>query len=179
MPIITLATGGGYGAYATSGINFYGIDLATGESTRLFNWVNCDANGDDVNNLIIRDDGSIVCVISSTTRPTRSTLSPSPRSALCLMTPFRIRRPSPSPRSISTGTCAAVIDFNRKNERYRIEVEDYSQYNTDEDYSAGLTKLTTELLAGNVPDIIDLNGLPYTQLAAKGLLEDLLSLYRR
>ena len=36
-----------------------------------------------------------------------------------------------------------------------------------------LTKLTTELLAGNVPDIIDLNGLPYTQLAAKGLLEDL------
>lgn len=168
-------TGGGdYGAYYTSGINFYGIDLATGESTRLFNWINCDINGDDVNNLLIRDDGSIVCVISEYDQTdeeytlTLATISLVPydsvphKETITLATQY-----------LDWNVRSTVIDFNRKNEQYRIEVEDYSQYNTDEDYSAGLTKLTTELLAGNVPDIIDLNGLPYTQLAAKGLLEDL------
>ena len=55
----------------------------------------------------------------------------------------------------------------------RIEVVDYSQFNTDEDYSAGLTKLTTEIMSGNLPDILSLQGMPYQQLAAKGLLEDL------
>ncbi len=66
-----------------------------------------------------------------------------------------------------------IVSFNRKNDNYRIVVKDYSEFNTEDDYSAGQTKLTTELLAGNVPDIIDLNGMPYNQLASKGLLADL------
>ena len=35
----------------------------------------------------------------------------------------------------------AVVRFNR-NSNVRINVIDYSQYSTDEDYNAGLTKLT-------------------------------------
>ena len=41
------------------------------------------------------------------------------------------------------------------------------------DVMDAITKLNTEIMAGNVPDIIDLTDLPYSQLAAKGLLEDL------
>ena len=55
----------------------------------------------------------------------------------------------------------------------RIEVIDYSQYNTDEDNNAGLNKLTTEIMSGSLPDILSLQGMPYQQLAAKGLLVDL------
>jgi len=66
-----------------------------------------------------------------------------------------------------------VIKFNRSHDDVRIEILDYSEYNTEEDYSAGLTKLTTEIMAGNMPDIISLSEIPYAQLAAKGLLEDL------
>ena len=70
-------------------------------------------------------------------------------------------------------TTNQIIRFNRSSETCRIQVLDYSQYSTEEDYQAGLTKLTTEILAGNMPDILSLRQLPYRQLAAKGLLEDL------
>ena len=71
-------------------------------------------------------------------------------------------------------TQKAIIDFNRSNDKYRIDVRDYSEYNTEDDYSAGLTKLTTEIMAGNMPDILSVaESIPYRQLAAKGLLEDL------
>ena len=68
----------------------------------------------------------------------------------------------------------AVIKFNRASKDVRIELIDYSQYNNEKDWSAGLTKLTTEIMAGNMPDIISVSEqIPYRQLAAKGLLEDL------
>ena len=66
-----------------------------------------------------------------------------------------------------------IIDFNRHSDTTRIEVKDYSEFNTDDDYSAGITKLTTEIMAGNLPDLIAMDQLPYDQLASKGLLEDL------
>ena len=70
-----------------------------------------------------------------------------------------------------------IIDFNRKNAEYRIEVTDYSEYAANDDAKggndAGLTKLNTEILSGNVPDMLCLNGLNYRQLASKGVLEDL------
>lgn len=67
-----------------------------------------------------------------------------------------------------------IVKFNKSNPDYRIVVKDYSEYATDDDYNAGLTKLNTEIISGNVPDIL-VNGteLPIGQYAAKGLLEDL------
>lgn len=67
----------------------------------------------------------------------------------------------------------AILSFNRSGGDYRIEVTDYSEFNTEEDYSAGMTKLTTEIMSGDMPDILALGQLPYRQLAAKGLLADL------
>ena len=66
-----------------------------------------------------------------------------------------------------------IIDFNKSSDKYRIEIKDYSEFNTADDYQAGLTKLNTEIAAGNVPDILNVSGLPIQQYGAKGLLEDL------
>lgn len=67
-----------------------------------------------------------------------------------------------------------VVEFNKKNEAYRIQITDYSQYNTDEDYSAGITKLNTDIVSGKMPDILLLDSnLPVESYAAKGLFEDL------
>ncbi|MBR2130927.1 MAG: hypothetical protein IJ955_00065 [Oscillospiraceae bacterium] len=66
-----------------------------------------------------------------------------------------------------------IIDFNKSQNKYRIEIQDYSEFNTAEDYNAGLTKLNTEIIAGKVPDLLDTNGLPAHQYGGKGLLEDL------
>ena len=60
----------------------------------------------------------------------------------------------------------AMNRFNREHEDMQIEVRDYS----DED---GLDRLRTEIMAGKVPDIIELNALPYRLLIQQGYLENL------
>lgn len=166
--------GGDYDAYYTSGVNFYGVNLETGESTKIFSWINCDINSDSLDKILVRDDGSVVCVLNEydssgeTFDVTVATTSLVPYDSI------------PHKETITLGAQALdwdvrdkIIAYNRTNPNYRIECIDYSQYNTDEDYTAGLTKFRTELLAGTTPDIICMSALPYTQLASKGILEDL------
>lgn len=70
---------------------------------------------------------------------------------------------------VDYSTQKAVIDFNRSNDKYRVDLIDYSEYNTEDDYNAGLTKFNTEIMAGNMPDILALDTqTPYRQYAAKG-----------
>lgn len=178
---ITESKGGDYDAYYTSGSNFYGLKFSDDgkeyTSDKLFNWINCDINGDSVSNLLVREDGSVVTVLNYYDHT-------SDKSEVSLATVKLVPYDSvPHKEEITLATQYLnwdirnkIVDFNRKNDSYRIVVKDYSEYNTEEDYSAGQTKLTTELLAGNVPDIIDLNGMPYSQLASKGLLADLYEL---
>ena len=66
-----------------------------------------------------------------------------------------------------------IIDFNKKSETHRIEVKDYAEFDTDGSGKASLQKLNTEILAGNVPDILDTSNLPLRQYGSKGILEDL------
>lgn len=67
-----------------------------------------------------------------------------------------------------------VLEFNRTSGTHRIEIRDYSEFNTPGDISAGLNKLNTEILAGNMPDLLDVSAeLSLRRYAAKGLLEDL------
>lgn len=69
----------------------------------------------------------------------------------------------------------AVAEFNKTNPKARIKILDYSIYNTENDYTMGMTKLMTELTAGNVPDMIVENyDLPLRNLAQKGLFLDLM-----
>lgn len=69
---------------------------------------------------------------------------------------------------------SAIIDFNKTNPKYRISVKDYSMYDTDTDYSAGVTKLNTDIVGGNVPDIIIASTeMPMESYISKGLFMDL------
>ena len=164
--------GGDYDLCYRSGSNFYGIKLETGETEKILNWLNCDINGDYMNGMTIDADGTISGVLVSWRSDRRQTE---------LVTLHRV--PADTLPKKETLTMAVMfmpydlsdtlIDFNRHSDTVRIEVRDYSEYNTEEDYSAGLTKLTTEILSGKMPDILALDNLPYSQLAAKGLLEDL------
>lgn len=67
-----------------------------------------------------------------------------------------------------------VVEFNKTNPDYRVRIVDYSQYNTDEDYTIGVTRLNTDIVSGKMPDILLLsNELPVESYKAKGLFEDL------
>jgi len=62
-----------------------------------------------------------------------------------------------------------VSEFNRQSTKYQIVVLDYS----DDDISVALTRLNVDMIAGNIPDIIDFTYLNYHDLANGGFLADL------
>ena len=67
-----------------------------------------------------------------------------------------------------------IIEFNKANTEYRINIKDYSTYDTIEDYTQGMTRLNADIVAGDVPDIMILNTqMPVESYAAKGIFADL------
>lgn len=47
-----------------------------------------------------------------------------------------------------------VIEFNKTSDEYRIMIQDYSEYNTQEDYTLGDKQLDMDLMSGKIPDVI-------------------------
>ena len=67
-----------------------------------------------------------------------------------------------------------LVAFNKENQEYRLNIRDYSAYDTMDDYTQGLTRLNTDIVSGNVPDILLLNNqMPFESFAAKGVFVDL------
>jgi len=164
----------GYDFLYTDGSNLMGYSLASGKAEKVLNWINCDVDSNYVNRLTVLPDGRF---LTATTEWDKNYEHCTNQLAFISKVPYdsvaHKQTITLATQYLDWTARSAVIDFNRSSSEYRIELLDYSEYNTDEDYSAGLTKLTTEILAGNVPDIIDLNGMPLAQFASKGLLTDL------
>ena len=66
-----------------------------------------------------------------------------------------------------------IIKFNKQSEKYKIVIRDYNQYNTEEDYNAGITQLNNDIIAGNIPDILVTDQLKVENYISKGLLVDI------
>lgn len=62
----------------------------------------------------------------------------------------------------------AINDFNRQNTDYKIEIRDYAEEGEPE------AKMAMDMISGDVPDVMDLSGLPVEQYAKKELLLDLM-----
>ena len=67
-----------------------------------------------------------------------------------------------------------IIEFNKNHTDYRINIKDYSMYDTIDDYTQGITRLNADIVAGDVPDIMVLNtNMPVESYAAKGIFANL------
>ena len=171
-----LVSGGGdYDFYFTAGSSFYGYSLEDSESTALFNWVDCDVVSDYMHGITVGADGVVRGF--ETLYNNNSKIE-----SISFVTVSKVPYDSVPQKehltlatvNYDSGMCDAIVKFNRSNDKYHIDIKDYYEMTGSSDYSAALTKLTTELMAGNLPDLIDLSSnVPYAQLAAKGLLEDL------
>lgn len=170
-----ISGGGDYDLYYTSGINFYGYSLETETAEKLFSWISCDVDSNELALVNVSDDGTISGFTGGYDDKAETysldyvTVTKVPYDSV----PQKISL-SMATMYVDYSTQKAVIDFNRSNDKYRVDLIDYSEYNTEDDYNAGLTKFNTEIMAGNMPDILALDTqTPYRQYAAKGLLEDL------
>ena len=165
---------GKYPLYYNNGLYLYGFDPLTGETEKIFNWFDCDVNPDSVASLYFKDDGSIVMMTNEYRNKTDDfdvaliSIEQKPYDEVPHKTEITL-----GTQGIDWYSQDAIIRFNRKSDDCRIVVKDYSEYNTEDDYTAGFTKMKTEIMAGNCPDIIDMTNMPAAQMEAKGLIEDL------
>jgi len=156
-------------------IGLFGFDEETNEAVQIVNWIDSEVSADSLRNISFLDDGRLF-VTSENWRMeggsdtelvflTRIRYEDLPERILLTLATF----------NTNTTIRNAVVEFNRTSATHRIQVVDYSRYSTGDDFFAGLTRLTTEIIAGRVPDIIEISDLPYQHYAARGLLMDLYS----
>ena len=165
-----------YDFYYTSGMFLYGFKLGEAEPVPVLNWMSCDINGDSVASqaLKISSDGSIMGITTDYSGGSIDTqlftLTRVPADSLPKKQILTVAQLEYNPDYQLTNR---MVRFNRSHDNVRLEYLDYSQYNTESDFTAGITKFNTEVMAGNLPDIIPTNQIAYRQIASKGLLEDL------
>ena len=152
--------------------SLFGYNVATETSEKILSWINCDVDGSTIRYSTILDDGNVFALSTDYNDSGKSNFEiinfvKTPRSEVKQKTTLTL-----ATMWLDYNLKKEILKFNKGNENYRIEVQDYSEYNTQEDYTAGITKFNTEIISGNIPDLIDISQLPYKQYAAKGLLED-------
>ena len=168
--------GGDYDMIFSDSSNLYGFDLETGEQSAILNWINSDISSDNMGAIAMLPDESILytnMIYDYSNEGFRM------RYEIGLLS--KVPADSVPPRTVLTLACYGVdytlrntiVNFNKTNTKYRIYINDYSEFNTTDDYTAGRTKLSTEIISGNVPDMILTTGLPFNQYIARGLIEDL------
>ena len=171
------AGGGEYLFYCSDGSYLYGINAATGESEALLNWIDSDINTSNLSSVLPLEDGRVICLSYASTYEDDGTWSSEMELAILTKTPAdQVQEKTVLTLAtmwLSSDLRTSIIDFNKTNGQYRIQVTDYSIYNTPEDSDAGLTKLNTDIVAGHIPDILNVSSLPVAQYAGRGLLEDL------
>ena len=150
---------------------FFTVDPASGEKKALFNWSNLGLTSGDAH-VCLLPDGKFA-VIAGTFSQTQQ-----------LRYEFCIVEPGIDDRTVLTmfslqpenSVLEAVALFNKSNDAYRIELNSafsMSQDVTAEEWNNAIQKFSVELIAGEIPDILDLNNLPVEALSAAGYLVDL------
>lgn len=174
----TVYTGGGdYLFYYQNNDSVYGLKAGAEEGEKLFSWLDSDIDRSNISFFTFLNDGRVAALSREWDWSTDEGVI---NIDLAVLT-AKDRSELPEKTTLTYATMYLgyqerndILEFNKASDKYRIEVRDYSEYNTETDNSAGLTKLNTELIAGNIPDMMSADtGLPLRQYGAKGILEDL------
>lgn len=173
--VYSMTTGGvgsNYDFYYNDSISLHGLDIDTLQTTELCNWINSDVNSNQLGNVMVINDEKIICTMYDETDYKQK-----------LVVLNRVPEEQIVEKYMVTLAAAwidyyirsAIISFNRANEEYRIVIKDYSIYNTpDGDGKQAVTALNNDIVAGNIPDIIQINyDMPTDSYIAKGLFADL------
>ncbi|MDR2599551.1 MAG: extracellular solute-binding protein [Oscillospiraceae bacterium] len=160
--------------YCYNNTDLFGYDKETEDFHNVLNWVDSGLLYSHVQNITVLDDGRVLGngrtwdygIFSFSEELfllTKTSSANIPDKIVLTLATF-------NPRN---DLMDAVNEFNHKNTTYRVDIVNYYEFATNDNWRAGLTKLYLEILSGNVPDIIDVSFLPFRHLANKGLFEDL------
>lgn len=161
-----------YDFYYADNNNIFGYTAKTDTKEKLVNWLACDVDTNNMNGYAMLSDSRVAALMQDwSTDPT----------TYQLIVLHRVDASEIKEKKVLTLACmyldwnlrSMIVEYNKTNDEYRINVVDYSEYATDDDYNAGVTKLTTEIISGSVPDIFLTSNLPIDKYAAKGVIADL------
>ena len=155
-----------YDFYYAYNNNIYGYAAKTDTKEKLVDWLACDVDTNNMSGYAMLSDSRVAALMQDwSTDPT----------TYQLIVLHRVDASEIKEKKVLTLACmyldwnlrSMIVEYNKTNDEYRINVVDYSEYATDDDYNAGVTKLTTE------PDIFLTSNLPIDKYAAKGVIADL------
>lgn len=199
-PVETPANGWGfitsydeaYDFYYQYNSDLYGYKQKEQVSELVVSWMDCDIDSNYINATYALEDGRILGILNenggggaTVYDAGMNALGASDGAAVdtgyTLVFLTKTDAASVKPKTVLTLACmyldwnlrSRIVEFNKNSEDYRIIIKDYSQYATDDDYNAGVTKLNTEILSGQVPDLLYTYNMPISQYAAQGILVDL------
>jgi len=153
------------------GNSLFGYSIAAGSGVEILNWINSDINNTFSNSYFIMSSDEILCSGFDYIKEKSE-----------VMVLNRVPEEDVKEKYIITLAVfgmgydmkAYVIDFNRNNLEYRIQIEDYTKYSTNEDYMAGITRLNIDITSGKIPDILLLNNnIPIDSYISKGIFADI------
>lgn len=151
--------------------DYTSIDIDSGEVSKLFSFLDCDINPDNVNGLFALEDGTLGAIIVNYDSETTDLYT------------FEKVDPNKVVKKVELHLATAytdsqlqenVINFNKTHDDYRIVIDTYMEDVEDETgYEEAVKQMNAAITSGDGPDIIDLHAVDYRQMMQKGILEDL------
>ena len=158
------------------GSSVYDYDAAAESGEKLFQWIDCDINGNNVNGFGMSEDGTVYAVIYNWGENGSNT-------ELVKLTKTKASEVKQK-EQVVIGTLwndselqAAAVAFNKKSDTYHVTIKTYVDENSSSEnsYEDALTRLNNDITSGaNCPDILSLSQLNQEQMQAKGVFEDLM-----
>lgn len=168
----SIYAGMGYDLYLTNTYGLYGYNIGDEDKTQLMNYVDSDLGIYNIYSVTPISEKELFAAYED---------SQSWQTRIGKFT--KVEPEDVVEKTVLTLACAGldfdlrnqVVAFNKSNQRYRIKIQDYSSlYGSETDYTAGMTRLNNDIVAGKIPDIIVVNtNMPVESYIGKGLLEDI------
>ncbi|MCL2842278.1 MAG: extracellular solute-binding protein [Oscillospiraceae bacterium] len=177
--------GSEFDLYIGDANHLFGYSFDTGERALLLNWIEAGIVSDGGSHIGFLPDGRIAVLTMDFGIGRMGNMAISRSDSL--MTELAVltrtaRADLPEREVITIGGFnfwgeinRQVVAFNRVSQTHEIQVQDFSIYNTTDDFGAGRTRFLAAMGAGHGPDIVWGSLVDLFPLVDRGLLEDLYS----
>ncbi len=169
------AGSGKYDLILTDSSQLYGYNIGDKDATPIMNFINSDVLNTRFMDIKVLDDNSILAISSDWDSYTYDRIIK--LSKFVKVDPDNYKEKTVLSLGclwLSSSIRQDIIEFNKNSDEYRITIIDYSQYNTDDDYSAGNKKFNSDIASGQCPDIIIAeDSSMISNYVSKGLFADL------
>lgn len=152
-----------YDFYYRQDSGIFGYDMSTKKSTQVVDFIASNMISDETWNIIPIADNQL---IGSSFGSNDTKIKLYSKADSSMFTDKEII--TFGTMNVEDSVKSAVMEFNNDSKDYRIQIIDYSEAENPE------LKLNTDIVSGNIPDILNFSYSSVDMYAAKGLLEDLM-----